>query len=93
VLKRWNWVIADPIQQKKIHAVMWNDRIVPDPSLIGRTVIMGRFILHNYNGSLTLNSKIRSSVQLATHHYQATEHKVMSEYKNYEMVSERKIKE
>jgi hypothetical protein len=93
VLTRWNWTIADPIQEKKIHAVMWNDRFLPDQSLVGKTIIMSRFTLHNYNGSLTLNSKIRSGIQLATHAYQTMEEKVMTEFKNYELVSERKMKE
>ncbi len=72
---------------------MWGDRINPDQSLIGKTIMMSRFTLHNYNGSLTLNSKIRSSIQLANHQYQAMEDKVMSEYKAYELVSERRMKE
>ena len=29
-LKLWNWVIADPLEQKKIHAVLWNDKIKHD---------------------------------------------------------------
>lgn len=78
MLKRWNWVIADPIQEKRIYAIMWGDRINPDKSLIGKTIIMSRFTLHNYNGSLTLNSKIRSGIQLANHQYQAMEDKVMA---------------
>jgi hypothetical protein len=84
VLKRWNWSVADPIQAKTIHAVLWNDKIKPDPSLIGRTIILSRFALHNYNGSLTLNSKARSSIQLASQHsYQLEEERTMSDYKNY----------
>jgi hypothetical protein len=68
VLKRWNWAIADPILAKTIHAVLWNDKIKPDLSLIGRTIILNRFVLHDYKGSLTLNSKPRSSIQLASQH-------------------------
>lgn len=71
MLKRWNWVIVDPIQEKRIYAILWGDRINPDQSLIGKTIIMSRFTLHNYNGSLTLNSKIRSGIQLANHQYQS----------------------
>ena len=71
-LKRWIWVVADPIQEKKIHAVLWNDKIKPDFSLVGKTILLTRFTLHNYNGSLTLNSKIRSGIQIATYpEYQA----------------------
>lgn len=77
MLKKWNWVIADPIQEKRIYAIMWGDRISPDQSLIGKTIIMSRFTLHNYNGSLSLNSKIRSGIQLANHPYQTMEDKVM----------------
>lgn len=66
-LIKWNWVIADPLEHKKIHAVLWNDKIKADHSLIGKTLILSRFTLHNYNGSLTLNSKARSSIQTATY--------------------------
>ena len=66
-LKLWNWVIADPLEQKKIHAVIWNDKIKHDLALIGKTIILSRFTLHNYNGSLTLNSKVRSSIQVANY--------------------------
>jgi hypothetical protein len=65
LLTRYNWVIADPIQKKRIHAVLWNDRL-NDTNLIGRTVILSRFVLHDYNGSLTLNSKVRSTIKIAT---------------------------
>lgn len=71
VLTRINWVIADPMQHKRIHAVLWNDKIKADSSMVGKTIILSRFTLHNYNGSLTLNSKMRSAIQLAnTHAYQ-----------------------
>lgn len=66
-LIKWNWVIADPLQEKKIHAVLWNDKVKPNYSLIGKTVLLSNFILHNYNGSLTLSSKARSSIQLANY--------------------------
>lgn len=74
-------------------AVMWNDRITPDQSLVGKTIIMNRFSLHNYNGSLTLNSKMRSSVQIGTRSNSTMEDKAMAEYKTYENLSERKMKE
>lgn len=93
VLKRWNWVVADPAEEKKMYAVLWNDRITPDQTLVGKTVIMNRFSLHNYNGSLSLNSKMRSSVQLATRGNPVMEDKAMSEYKAYENLSERRMKE
>ena len=71
MLKKWNRVIVDPIQEKRIYGILWGDRITPDQSLIGKAIMMSRFTLHNYNGSLTLNSKIRSGIQLANHQYQA----------------------
>lgn len=76
-----------------MYAVMWNDRIAPDQSLVGKTIIMNRFTLHNYNGSLSLNSKMRSSVQIGTRGNHAMEEKAMNEYKTYENLSERKMKE
>jgi hypothetical protein len=70
ILKRRNWIIADPLQKKRIYAIMWNDRIAPDHSLVGKAILLNQFILYNYNGYITLNSKIRSSVQPASHMYQ-----------------------
>lgn len=93
-LTRWNWVIVDPMHHKSIHAVIWNDRIKRDAALIGKTVILSRFTLHNYNGSLTLNSKARSGVQAADYpSFQALEEQAMSEHKTYEQLSERRAKE
>jgi hypothetical protein len=80
----WNWVIADPIQEKKIHAVTWNENVKPDSSLIGKTVLLNRFTLHSYNGSLTLNSKARCNIQAANYpQYQLEEDMVMTKFKNY----------
>ncbi len=94
MLTRCNWVIADPIAEKRIHAVFWNDRIMADSTLIGSTLIFNRFTLHNYNGSLTLNSKIRSSVQRAAQHsFRSLEEQAMNNHKSYQLVSERKMKE
>lgn len=86
-------MVADPNEEKKMYAVMWNDRINPDQTLIGKTIILNRFTLHNYNGSLSLTSKIRSSVQLATRGNHQMEEKAMNEYKGYENLSERRMKE
>ena len=93
-MTRWNWVIVDPIQQKKINAILWNDKIKADYSLVGKTVILSRFVLHNYNGSLTLNSRARSSIQLAEYpQYNQYLDSVMMDYKSYEGLSDRRIKE
>lgn len=73
---------------------MWNERIKPDRSMIGKTVLLGRFTLHNYNGSLTLSSKTRSSIQAVNNHpYQQYEEQTMNNWKNYQLLSERKMKE
>ena len=94
VLTRCNWVIADPIAEKRIHAVFWNDRIAADSTLIGSTLIFSRFTLHNYNGSFSLNSKIRSGVQRAAQHpFKSLEEQAMNDHKSYQLVSERKMKE
>lgn len=66
-LSKVNWVIAEPLDQKRIHAIIWNDKIKSDASMIGKTILLSRFTLHNYNGSLTLNSKARSSIQVANY--------------------------
>lgn len=93
-LTRWNWMIVDPLEQKRIHAVLWNDKIKPDYSLVGKTVLLSRFALHNYNGSLTLNSKARSSIQEANYPpYEQYYEQVMANHKSYELVSEWKVKE
>lgn len=86
-------MVVDPNEEKKMYAVMWNDRINPDQTLIGKTVIMNRFSLHNYNGSLNLTSRVRSSVQLATRGNPQMEEKAMSEYKTYENLSDKRMKE
>ena len=81
-------MIAEPLEQKKIHAIVWNDKIKADGALIGKTVLLSRFALHNYNGSLTLNSKARSSIQIANYPpYQQLEDQAMNEHKNYELLS------
>lgn len=60
-------MIAEPLDQKRIHAIIWNDKIKSDASMVGKTILLSRFTLHNYNGSLTLNSKARSSIQIANY--------------------------
>ena len=81
-------MVADPLEQKKIHAVLWNDKIKHDESMIGKTIILSRFTLHNYNGSLTLNSKIRSSIQVANYPmFEKMQNQAIDEHKTYELVS------
>ena len=90
----WNWIVVDPIAQKKIQAVLWNDKIRADQSLVGKIILLSRFALHNYNGSLTLNSKVRSSIQVAD--YPAFDRELVhavEDHKLYELVSGRRVKE
>ena len=55
--------MADPLTKQTINAVIWNDRIRTDHEMVGKTVLLSHFALHNYNGSLTLNSKPRATIQ------------------------------
>ena len=89
-----NWVIVDPIEQKKVNAVLWNSKIKADQSLVGKTLILSRFTLHNYNGCITINSKVRSNIQVADYPaFQRLHDHAMQNHHSYEMLSERKMRE
>lgn len=51
-----------------ISAVVWNDKVKSDATLVGRTVILSHFALNEYRNSLSLSSKIRSTIQPAAKH-------------------------
>lgn len=91
-LLRTNWTFADPIRKFSINAVVWNDKIKQNADLIGKTCLLSSFTLHDYNGSLTLNSKMRSNISLISvrHDYQKVEEEALNDYKSYDDLSERK---
>ncbi len=71
LLKKTNFLIADPMKNISLHAVVWNENLVPDNSLIGKAVILSRFKLNEYKSSLTLTSVYKSSIiPVDSHHYQ-----------------------
>ena len=89
MLKKTNLLIADPLKSLTLHAVVWNDNIIPDRQLIGRTVILSRFKLNEYKNSLTLTSIYKSSIiPVESHHYQQYEKQAMNEYTSYEKLYE-----
>lgn len=67
-LIKCDWIVADPVGQITMSAIIWNDKIKADRSLIGKAVLLSRFNLHDYNGSLSLNTKMRSSIQTVNRH-------------------------
>jgi hypothetical protein len=56
--------------------------------MVGQVVILNHFALHNYNGSLSLSSKPRATIQLTNSHpYQEYVDEVMRNHKDYEQLS------
>jgi protoporphyrinogen oxidase len=89
LLKKTNFLIADPMKNISLHAVVWNENLVPDNSLIGKAVILSRFKLNEYKSSLTLTSVYKSSIiPVDSHHYQQLEKQAMNEYSSYEKLHE-----
>jgi hypothetical protein len=88
-LKKTNLLIADPIKNITLHAVVWNESLVPDSSLIGKAIILSRFKLNEYKNALSLTSVYKSSIlPVESHHYQQYERQAMNEYNSYEKLHE-----
>jgi hypothetical protein len=51
-----------------MNIILWNDKVKLDAKLVGKCVLLNRFKLHDYNGSLSLNSSFRSSIQAVNEH-------------------------
>lgn len=85
MLKKTNLLIADPMKNISLHAVVWNDNLVPDNSLVGKAIILSRFKLNEYKSSLNLTSVYKSSIiPVESHHYQQLEKQAMNDYASYE---------
>ncbi len=70
-LRKTNLLVADPLKGLTLHAVIWNDALIPDQSLIGKAIILSRFKLSEYKSSLTLGSTYKSSLMpVESHIYQ-----------------------
>lgn len=46
LLKKTNLLVADPIKNITVYAVIWNENLIPERSLIGKTIILTRFKLN-----------------------------------------------
>lgn len=74
LLKRTNLLVADPLKSITMHATIWNENMIPDRSLIGKTIILVRFKLGEYKESLALSSVFKSSIIASdTHNYRQYE--------------------
>jgi hypothetical protein len=83
-LKKTNLLVADPVKNITMYAVVWGEALIPDRSLIGKSIILGRFILKEYKESFNLSSVIRSSIiPVENHAYQKLEQQAMSSYHSY----------
>jgi hypothetical protein len=89
LLRKTNLMVADPIKGLAIHAIVWNDSLIPERSLIGKTVILSRFKLSEFKGALTLGSTYKSSIfPSQSHNYTKYESQAMKEYASYEKLYE-----
>ena len=88
-LKKTNLLIADPIKNITLHAVIWNESLIPDSSLIGKAIILSRFKLNEYKNSLSLAAVYKSSIiPVESHPYQQYEKQAMDQYNTYEKLHE-----
>jgi hypothetical protein len=55
-------IVADPVRSITLHAVLWNENIIPSASLVGKAVILSRFKLSEFKNTLSLASVHRSSI-------------------------------
>lgn len=89
LLKKTNMLVADPIKNITLHAIVWNENLIPDNSLIGKAIILSRFKLTEYKSSLSLSSIFKSSIiPVESHHYQQLEKQAMNDYNSYEKLQE-----
>jgi hypothetical protein len=85
LLKKTSLMVTDPVKGLAIHATVWNDNLIPEKSLIGKTIILSRFKLNEFKGALTLVSTYKSSIFLSeSHEYTKYESQAMKEYTSYE---------
>lgn len=61
-LRKRTIVICDPINKVEIDAVFWNELTEIDENLLYKPVLLLEFRIHEYNGSISINSSIRSKV-------------------------------
>lgn len=84
-LRKTNLLISDPIKGLITHATVWNDNIIPNRSLIGKTIILLRFKLNEFKSSLTLSSGFKSTIIVSeSHDYCRYESQALKEYTAYE---------
>jgi len=54
--------MADPVAKMTIDVVVWNDKIVPNHALIGKTVLLNKFQLSLFKGTLSLTCYQQSNI-------------------------------
>lgn len=51
-----------------MEVTIWNKKIIIEPSMIGKTIVLSGFKLYNFNQRLTLNSSYNSFLKVLSNH-------------------------